>query len=182
MLMAMLILGLGGFGVTNFGGGDHAPSARSATIEITTDDYARALQHADAAPSRSRSASRCRRKRRWPSALTGRCCTALVTAPRWTTRPRASAFRSATRSWRPRSWRCDAFKGVSRRLRPRGLSLHAGTQQPDRSRVRNRPARATSPRTLLQGAVVGRLYRARAADRHAVRLGRPNGAAFPCCG
>jgi peptidyl-prolyl cis-trans isomerase D len=42
-LMAMLILGLGGFGVTNFSGG----VTRVGTVgdvEITTDDYARALQ------------------------------------------------------------------------------------------------------------------------------------------
>jgi peptidyl-prolyl cis-trans isomerase D len=42
-LMGMLILGLGGFGVTSFSGGK-TQVAKVGTIEITTDDYARALQ------------------------------------------------------------------------------------------------------------------------------------------
>lgn len=42
-LMAMLILGLGGFGVTNFSGGV-SKIGSVGDIEITTDDYARALQ------------------------------------------------------------------------------------------------------------------------------------------
>ena len=43
ILMSMLILGLGGFGVTSFTGGV-SKVASVGSIEITTDDYARALQ------------------------------------------------------------------------------------------------------------------------------------------
>ncbi|MCC6518935.1 MAG: SurA N-terminal domain-containing protein, partial [Tabrizicola sp.] len=42
-LMGMLILGLGGFGVTSFSGGV-SKIASVGDIEITTDDYARALK------------------------------------------------------------------------------------------------------------------------------------------
>jgi peptidyl-prolyl cis-trans isomerase D len=42
-LMGMLILGLGGFGVTSFSGGK-TQVAKVGSVEITTDDYARALQ------------------------------------------------------------------------------------------------------------------------------------------
>lgn len=44
VLMGMLILGLGGFGVTNFSGGK-SKVAKVGAIEISTDDYARALQN-----------------------------------------------------------------------------------------------------------------------------------------
>ncbi|MDZ4135786.1 MAG: peptidyl-prolyl cis-trans isomerase, partial [Paracoccaceae bacterium] len=43
VLMAMLVLGLGGFGVTNFGGGNTAVG-RVGSRDITANDYARALQ------------------------------------------------------------------------------------------------------------------------------------------
>ncbi|HEY6918125.1 MAG TPA: SurA N-terminal domain-containing protein, partial [Tabrizicola sp.] len=49
-LMGMLILGLGGFGVTSFTGGK-TQVAKVGAIEITTDDYARALQNQVAALS-----------------------------------------------------------------------------------------------------------------------------------
>ncbi len=44
LLMGMLILGLGGFGVTNFGGGVTS-IGRVGDTEISTDDYARAFQN-----------------------------------------------------------------------------------------------------------------------------------------
>lgn len=43
VLMGMLIVGLGGFGVTSFSGGKTSV-AKVGSIEVTTDDYARALQ------------------------------------------------------------------------------------------------------------------------------------------
>jgi peptidyl-prolyl cis-trans isomerase D len=49
-LMGMLILGLGGFGVTSFSGGK-TQVAKVGAVEITTDDYARALQSQVAALS-----------------------------------------------------------------------------------------------------------------------------------
>ncbi len=49
-LMGMLILGLGGFGVTNFSGGV-SKVASVGEIDVTTDDYARALQSQVAAVS-----------------------------------------------------------------------------------------------------------------------------------
>ena len=42
-LMGMLIIGLGGFGVTSFSGGKSSVGTVG-SVEITTDDYARALQ------------------------------------------------------------------------------------------------------------------------------------------
>lgn len=50
VLMGMLILGLGGFGVTSFSGGK-SQVAKVGAIEISTDDYARALQSQVAALS-----------------------------------------------------------------------------------------------------------------------------------
>lgn len=44
VLMGMLVLGLGGFGVTNFGGG-RTEIARVGETKITADDYARTLQN-----------------------------------------------------------------------------------------------------------------------------------------
>ena len=170
VLMAMIIGGLGGFGVTNFGGG----ITTIGTVGDREIDGERLRPRAATADERLLAADRptdrlCAGAGAW--VWTVRCCKAWSTAPHWTMKPTASACRWAMPQWRPKSRPISAFQGVAGGFDRDTYRQTLQQQQPDRSRVRIRPARRYGPADPARHRH-RRLYRARGADRHAGQLGR----------
>ena len=149
VLMAMLIAGLGGFGVTNFGGRS-PPSARSARKRSRSTPMPAPCAEINAFPA----------DRPAPDPATGAGlrprpagAAGLSPTPRWTTRPTASVSRSATSASpvpSPPIRALPSDRQVQRHQLQAGLELNGLTDKSYEADLRS-----TIARTVLQAAVVG---------------------------
>ncbi len=179
VLMAMLIAGLGGFGVTNFGGGV-TTIATVGERDITVNDYARALQQEMQAFG-AQVGQPVTLEQAQALGLDRQVRQRLITAAALDNEAQRVGLSVGDARVAQEIMADARLQGRRRPVRPRDLSLHAGPQQPDRARVRDAGARRPGALAVARRGG-GRLRRACRRCSTRFRPGWASGAASACCG